>query len=292
MDLIAQNAGIFRINSLFQHEKLILVFALWIIGSFIAFKLVSYVFKMTFLQRYNSIIIQIFILMIQLIAWGILSIKINFSNFWVLPIRFALILEGVLFLQLISTVISLFVNKKIWKLVNNINFIILYLGIGYVFFNFILLINSQIGDNLYVLTNLLILSLWFVVVVGVSDYRLKSSKKLFNKFFILPLLNKFNQLSYFNHPKIDSNYLTWAILKHIISIVIVFELILNNLHNLIIFFLNNFISMRDEENNLENNDNLITTFPSHFFLVHNILNNKTIKDKFIVINGWKQECNE
>ena len=52
MDLIAQNASIFKINSLFQHEKLILVFVLWIIESFIAFKLVSYVFKVTFLQRY------------------------------------------------------------------------------------------------------------------------------------------------------------------------------------------------------------------------------------------------
>ena len=191
--------------------------------------------KWLFYNVIYSIIIQIFILMIQLIAWGILSIKINFSNFGILPIWFILILEGVLFLQLISTVISLFVNKKI-TVINNINFIILYLAIGYVFFNFILLINSQVDDNFYVLTSLLILGVWFVMVVDVSDYRLKSSKKLFNKFFILPLLNKFNQLSSFSHPEIYSNYLTWAILKHIISIVVVFELILNNLHNLIIFF--------------------------------------------------------
>ena len=277
----------------FYSKQVLLLSTIWIL-TFISGKLIFYIFNLKTIKQHYKLLTRSSNILGQLFIYGFLAISFNYSLANILPINISILLTGIIFCELILMVSLMVTNNKLWKAIRIINFVILLLGVIYLFFKFIILVGEQLDHTLVMGLNLMVFLIWAFIIIQIIDYRFQYSKVLLIKFLILPLVKNAKTITSHHHHKFNFQYFSWLVLIQIIKLFVVFKIILNNLYQFIIFLIAHFnvhYQKNDEYHN-KTTTNFEQWFLHQFLLLKNILNNKTIKEQFVIINGWKQEVLE
>ncbi|WP_368486862.1 hypothetical protein [Spiroplasma sp. DGKH1] len=282
------------LKHLFYSEQVLLLSTIWILTFIISGKLIFYSFNLKNIKQQYKLLTRSSAILGQLFIYGFLAISFDYSPANTLPINIFILLTGITFCELILMLSLMVTNNNLWKTIRIINFVILLLGVIYLFFKFIILVGGQLDRPLVTGLNLMVFLIWAFIIIQIIDYRFQYSKGLLIKFLILPLVKNAKMITSYHHHKFNFQYISWLVLIQIIKLFVVFKIILNNLYQFINFLIAHFNAhyQKNGEHHNKATINFEQWFLRQFLLLKNILNNKTIKEQFVIINGWKQEVLE
>ncbi|AHI57594.1 hypothetical protein P344_01140 [Spiroplasma mirum ATCC 29335] len=229
-----------NLNHLFYSEQVLLLSTIWILTFIISWKLIFYTFNLKTIKQHYKLLTRSSAILGQLFIYGFLAISFDYSPANTLPINISILLTGITFCELILMVSLMVTNNKLWKAIRIINFVILLLGIIYLFFKFIILVGGQLDRPLVTGLNLMVFLIWAFIIIQIIDYRFQYSKGLLIKFLILPLVKNAKTITSHHHHKFNFQYFSWLVLIQIIKLFVVFKIILNNFYQFINFLIAHF----------------------------------------------------